>query len=155
VFGRSGCFSVHDHPGVVSDFFLAVDNYQGEGVSRHDLGLYEVLWSIFAIALFMLLVQKPRKRGFFMALLPMIYAPVRFFLDFLRETPDHGGDVRYFGLTPGQYGSILFFIVGVVIAVRVARKPEAQLMLPGASLPKDYEAPAPEKSGGTRKQRSR
>ena len=80
-------------------------------------------------------MRKPRKRGFFMALLPLIYAPVRFFLDFLRETPDHGGDVRYYGLTPGQYGSILFFLVGIVIAVRIARRPEATLMLPGATLP--------------------
>src|SRR5690606_17900974 len=27
-FGRMGCFTVHDHPGAVTDFFLAVDDYQ-------------------------------------------------------------------------------------------------------------------------------
>jgi phosphatidylglycerol:prolipoprotein diacylglycerol transferase len=155
VFGRSGCFSVHDHPGLASNFFLAVDNYGGEGIARHDLGLYEVLWSLFAIGLFLILVRKPRKRGFFMALLPIIYAPVRFFLDFLRETPEHGGDVRYFGLTPGQYGSLLFLLVGIIIAVRVARKPEAQLMLDGAPMPEPEPAPAAAKGGSARKQRSR
>jgi phosphatidylglycerol:prolipoprotein diacylglycerol transferase len=151
---RMGCFTVHDHPGMVSDFFLAVDNYDGEGVSRHDLGLYEVLWALAVAPLFWFLAKKPRKRGFFMALLPLLYAPVRFCLDYLRETPEHGGDVRYFGLTPGQYASMLFFVVGIVIAIRVARRPEATLMLNGGPIPADPEPPptttksrAPRKSG--------
>jgi phosphatidylglycerol:prolipoprotein diacylglycerol transferase len=147
VFGRSGCFSVHDHPGIVSHFFLAVDNYSGEGQPRHDLGLYEVLWSAAVIPLFLLLARAPRKRGFFLALLPILYAPIRFFLDFLRETQDHGGDVRYFGLTPGQYGSIVFLLVGVVLAIRVARGPEPTLMLSGAAPePDPNPTPAPNKS---------
>src|SRR4029077_13333831 len=115
LFGRTGCFSVHDHPGIVSNFALAVENYSGEGLPRHDLGLYEVLWSAAIIPLFLWLGKKPRPRGFFMALLPILYAPVRFFLDYLRETPDYGGDVRYFGLTPAQYGSIAFTLAGIAV----------------------------------------
>ena len=135
LFGRTGCFTVHDHPGLVSNFFLAVADYSGEGQPRHDLGLYEVIWSAAVIPLFLWLAKKPRRRGFFMALLPIVYAPVRFFLDYLRETPDHGGDVRYFGFTPGQYASIAFTLIGIAMAVRVARSPEPSLMLSGASLP--------------------
>lgn len=130
-FGRSGCFVVHDHPGRVTDFFLAVDNYNLQGQPRHDLGLYEVLWSAAVIVLFLWLGRKRRKRGFYMALLPLLYAPVRFFLDYLREVPANGGDVRYAGLTPGQYASLVFTLVGIAVAIRVARGPEAQLYIDG------------------------
>ena len=48
-------------------------------------------------------------------LLPLVYAPVRFFLDFLRAAPLEGGDVRYAGLTPAQWSSVA--MVGVGLAV--------------------------------------
>jgi len=101
-FGRMGCFTVHDHPGLVSHFFLAVDNYNEQGLPRHDLGFYEVLWSAAAISLNLWLGKSARPRGFFMAFIPIFYAPVRFFLDGLREIPLHGGDVRYYGFTPAS-----------------------------------------------------
>ncbi len=150
-FGRSGCFVVHDHPGLVSHFFLAVDNYNGEGVPRHDLGLYEVLWSAAAAGLFLWLARKPRRRGFFLVLLPLLYAPVRFMLDYLRETPENGGDVRYYGFTPGQYASVLFLVLGIVMAVRIARGPEPTLMLDGGPIP----TPPPEPDKGKAKAKGR
>jgi phosphatidylglycerol:prolipoprotein diacylglycerol transferase len=135
---RSGCFVVHDHPGVVTDFFLAVDNYYGEGQPRHDLGLYEVIWAIVMVPIVLVLARKPRPWGFFMAFVPIAYAPVRFGLDFLRETEANGGDVRYFGLTPGHYAAIVLLFTGIGVAVRVARGPQPTLMLPGAEpLPDD------------------
>ncbi|MDH5675501.1 MAG: prolipoprotein diacylglyceryl transferase [Myxococcales bacterium] len=94
IFARMGCFVVHDHPGIETDFFLAVDNYYGQGVARHDLGLYEVLWSLFMTPLVLWLDRTPRPLGFFTALVPIAYASVRFFLDYLREIPVHGGDIR-------------------------------------------------------------
>jgi len=60
IFARAGCFVVHDHPGIESDFFLAVANYDGEGVARHDLGLYEVLWSMVMTPLVAWLGKHPR-----------------------------------------------------------------------------------------------
>ena len=120
-FGRTGCFLVHDHPGVVTDFFLAVDDYWLHGQPRHDLGLYEALWSLAAFVLFVALGKRSRPEGFFLAALPLCYAPVRFFLDFLREGPDAGGDLRCFGLTPAQYGSVLLLGVGLALAYRVRR----------------------------------
>jgi phosphatidylglycerol:prolipoprotein diacylglycerol transferase len=122
IFARAGCFVVHDHPGVESDFVLAVANYNGEGVARHDLGLYEVLWSFVMTPVVLWLGNRPRPLGFFAALVPIAYASVRFFLDFLRETPLHGGDVRYFGLTPGHYASLAMLLAGVAIAARVAQR---------------------------------
>ena len=50
-----GCFVVHDHPGKVTDFALAVSDYRFGAPpfqARHDLGFYEVLYSALIIALF-------------------------------------------------------------------------------------------------------
>jgi phosphatidylglycerol:prolipoprotein diacylglycerol transferase len=123
-FGRAGCFLVHDHPGVVTSFPLAVENYAQQGAPRHDLGFYEMVWSLAVFGLFAALGKKRRRPGFFLALLPLLYAPVRFFLDFLRATTEAGGDLRYLGLTPGHYGSLSLFALGILLALRVFRGPE-------------------------------
>jgi phosphatidylglycerol:prolipoprotein diacylglycerol transferase len=146
LFGRTGCFVVHDHPGVTTDFFLAVDNYNLGGLPRHDLGLYEVFWSAAMMALVLWLGRKPRPTGFFMALVPGLYAVVRFGLDFLREGPAEGGDVRYFGLTPGHYSSVLMLLAAIAVGVRVARGPEIALWLDGAP-PEPYGEAKADSSG--------
>lgn len=142
LFGRMGCFVVHDHPGVVSDFFLAVDNYNEQGQPRHDLGFYEVLWSAAIIPVLLWLGKRPRPWGFFMAFVPLAYGPLRFFLDFLRETPEQGGDVRYAGLTPGHYAAVLMTLAGIAIAVRVSKGAPATLYLEGRQPPLDSEPKA-------------
>lgn len=130
VFGRLGCFTAHDHPGAVSTFFLAVENYQvGDPPwkPRHDLGLYEALWAIATVGLFTWLDRKPRRTGFYLALLPILYAPVRFFLDFLRVKPEQApgrGDIRYFDLTPGQWSSIALLAIGIWLMVIVYKRPQ-------------------------------
>jgi phosphatidylglycerol---prolipoprotein diacylglyceryl transferase len=130
-FGRMGCFVVHDHPGRETDFFLAVADYEighPPYVPRHDLGFYEVLWSAGMVILFLILVRKPRKPGVFVALVPTLYSPIRFLLDYLRVEKVEGGDARYFGLTPGQYSAIGFLILGVWLMRRA-------LVLPAEELP--------------------
>lgn len=127
--GRIGCFFAHDHPGAVTDFVLAVEDYQIFGMmppwqTRHDLGLYEAMFSVLVAGLFLVLGRKRRRRGFYLAILPLLYAPVRFGLDFLRATDVPQADPRFFGLTPGHYGSIALFLVGIALAVRVFRRPE-------------------------------
>ncbi|MCA9602609.1 MAG: prolipoprotein diacylglyceryl transferase [Polyangiales bacterium] len=130
LFGRTGCFVVHDHPGRVTDFFLAVDNYE-VGLPpyqpRHDLGLYEVFWCLVIVPWFFWLARKPRTPGLYIALLPITYAPIRFFLDYLRAEPVEGGDVRYFGFTPGQYASVLFLVAGVVMWWWIHRHPAPEV----------------------------
>lgn len=150
VFGRMGCFVVHDHPGRPSDFFLAVANYHGQGIARHDLGFYEVLWSAVMIPTVLLLGRKPRPWGFFIAFVVLAYAPLRFCLDFLREDVEHNGDVRYFGFTPGHYLAFLITLVGVAVAVRVKRGPPATLMLDGSTFPMDAPVVEPKRKASRR-----
>jgi phosphatidylglycerol:prolipoprotein diacylglycerol transferase len=106
---RLGCFTVHDHPGIRTDFFLAVNM---DGVPRHDLGLYEAILLLSLGALLWVLHRRGILRGRLLVLLGLLYGTARFFLDFLRARPGDGIDYvdgRYLGLTPAQY-----IVVGVV-----------------------------------------
>jgi phosphatidylglycerol---prolipoprotein diacylglyceryl transferase len=132
--GRLGCAFAHDHPGVRSDFFLAVRYPDG---GRHDLGFYEfLLLTGFAVA-FLLLRHKPRPWGFYGGILCAGYAPVRFGFDFLRERADAvglggfaTGDARYLGLTPAQWLCVPLFAVGVTLLARMKKEGTALPVVP-------------------------
>lgn len=112
-FGRIGCFSVHDHPSLPTDFWLGVYGIcpdKGPDVACHDLGFYEAIWSFFIFLTFVLLERKQRFSGHFIGILLVAYAPTRFFLDFLRHPLT---DIRYLGLTPAQYGSLVLLVLGI------------------------------------------
>jgi phosphatidylglycerol:prolipoprotein diacylglycerol transferase len=134
VLGRLGCFTAHDHIGRHSDFFLAVDfPQQYFGGPRHDLGLYEALWTMGIAALFFAFRNRPVKHGFFTALFCVTYAPIRFLLDFLRNQDLRGADVRWVGLTPAQWGMLAMFTAGAVLLVRFRNPdPEADRIPPPA-----------------------
>jgi phosphatidylglycerol:prolipoprotein diacylglycerol transferase len=117
VFGRLGCFSAFDHPGRPTTFFLG--QMDAKGIVRHNLGLEEALYTVLIVIVFSILGRKPRFTGFFLGMFLVLYTPFRFIVDYLRIV-----DVRYFGLTPGQYGCIALFIVGLVI-LRVRSKAAA------------------------------
>ena len=139
--GRIGCALIHDHPGQVSDFFLAVEmdvsNFlsqkelmvlyqetQGTIQARHDLGLYDSLLSFAITGLFLFWDRRPRFPGFYLGWFCILYFLPRFFLDYLRAT-DVGqwSDTRYLQLTPAQYGSIMLVMVGGWILWRQRNKP--------------------------------
>lgn len=96
VFGRMGCFAIHDHPGVETGSPLGIVM---DGVKRHDLGFYE-MWLMLALLLGIHWVARRGRPpdGAVVAFAATIYAPVRFAFDSLRIV-----DVRYAGLTPGQW----------------------------------------------------
>lgn len=120
VFGRTGCFVAFDHPGSPTDFFLG--QAEGPGLPPiHNLGLEEAIYTLVLIAAMFITGRQHRFPGFFVGLLAVLYAPVRFALDFMRKV-----DVRYAGLTPGQWGSIALLFVGIYIWMRQARKAQAQ-----------------------------
>ncbi len=132
-FGRVGCTFAFDHPGQpAADFALwnwfhettglgpevfplAMEYFDGQ--IRHNMGFYEAIIWLAIIVLFFFLSRKPRRRGLYLWSLALLYGVPRFFLDFLREYPDvlAHGDARYLGLTPAQYASIAFVIVGLVL----------------------------------------
>jgi phosphatidylglycerol:prolipoprotein diacylglycerol transferase len=112
-FGRLGCFSAHDHIGRPSHFFLAMD-FPRIG-PRHELGLYEAMWTAVIAGVFWVRRNKPFRPGEHVAWLAILYAPVRFMLDFLRNSDLPGADVRYGGLTFAQYGTIGLGIAGVAL----------------------------------------
>jgi phosphatidylglycerol:prolipoprotein diacylglycerol transferase len=112
-FGRLGCSLVHDHPGKLTDFFLAVDF---PGGARHDLGFYEWLFTILLIAILLIVRREKPADGFITGLVCCCYGPVRFCLDFLRVN-----DRLYGGFTPAQYFSIVFLLVGIWLLRRENR----------------------------------
>ncbi len=133
--GRVGCFTAHDHVGSRSDFFLAVDfpaeAYGGYyGGPRHDLGLYEAIYLIFMSVVFLMLRKKDLHHSSFAILFCFLYAPVRFCFDFLRSTDLQNNDIRYAGLTPAQYGSIILLIAGTVLFLRRKKEDTYQFFDP-------------------------
>ena len=128
IFGRAGCAIVHDHIGRPTAFPLAVNfdpMLEGLGM-RHDLGLYECLYSIVISAVFFTFRNRAWPAGSFLVLWTVLYAPVRFSLDFLRRTDEIPGfptaDVRWAGLTPGQWGSVTMLLLGVALFAHLRRK---------------------------------
>ena len=106
---RLGCFSVHDHPGVLTNFFLAV---QFPGGARHDLGLYDALLLFALTVLLYWLSRRQLLVGGLLAVLALSYGAMRFLLDFLRASDVAYADARYFGLTPAQYAALLLVVYG-------------------------------------------
>jgi phosphatidylglycerol:prolipoprotein diacylglycerol transferase len=107
---RLGCFSVHDHPGRLTQFFLAV---QFPGGARHDLGFYDAILLSALTGLLYALSRRESLRGHLLGVLALGYGVGRFLLDFLRATDVAYADARYLGLTPAQYVCILFVVYGV------------------------------------------
>lgn len=135
VFARLGCFAVHDHIGAPSQFFLALD-YPAPLGPRHAVALYEAL-AVAGICVVFLVLWRLRptlRHGTYTVLWCLLYAPTRFTLDFLRNSDLPQADVRWHGLTPAQYGSILMFSAGILLLVWFLRhRSEPLLGDPGES----------------------
>jgi phosphatidylglycerol---prolipoprotein diacylglyceryl transferase len=106
--GRLGCFMIHDHPGIFTNNFFAV-NFPGG--TRFDLGLVESGVSLVIFFIVYFGYKKWRTRpGLTLAIGFWLYSVVRFFLDFLRARDLFGADIRYGGLTPAQWGMAVLFV---------------------------------------------
>jgi len=134
IFGRTGCFTAHDHPGRHTDFFLAVRYPEGP---RHDLGFYELLFTIVMTAVLFAYNRKPRQPGRIIALATLMYAPVRFLLDFLRATDVARPDQRYLALTPAQWACIATFGLGLYLWRHGEATPPAPPAAPAEPPPGD------------------
>ena len=132
ILGRLGCALAYDHPGSETTSFVA--QYYHDGKARFNLGMLEAAYFVPLAAIFYVLGRRPRPAGFYVGLLCLVYAPFRFFLDFARYI-----DVRYFGLTPAQWGSLAVTAVGIGIMVMLQSRPRpdavAEPALPIAPSP--------------------
>jgi phosphatidylglycerol:prolipoprotein diacylglycerol transferase len=99
----------------------------GSHILAWNLGLVELVYLIPVNALVLWLAFRPVKTppsggrlpaGFIAVLVGILYAPVRFFLDYLRPETS---DPRHFGLTFAQWSSILAFGVSVYVAARILK----------------------------------
>jgi len=139
VFGRSGCASVHDHPGALASGYapLAVEFpsatpgvTEGPGLHvpvgpitfihglypRYDLGLLELMFTIVLASLLALTWRKRLATGTYVAVTCLAYSPVRFMMDFLRIRDVQGADPRYAGFTPAQWACFAMFVFGLAMA---------------------------------------
>jgi phosphatidylglycerol:prolipoprotein diacylglycerol transferase len=144
--GRIGCTVVSDHIGRSVDpnawySFLAMDYPTSEKLAHsgiaelvHDnpalktaelipawnLGFIELLWLIPVNALILWLAFRKKRvpAGFLIVLSGVLYAPVRFFLDFLRP---ENSDPRYLDLTFAQWASLLAFGAAAYVAYLVKK----------------------------------
>lgn len=130
--GRFGCALQHDHLGIASTHFLAVNFPSGP---RFDLGMLEFLYLIPVSLLFFVLdrtgflasAAKPGAQrgaaersppvGFYTGLFFALYGPARFAMDALRNE-----DARYLGWTPAQYLCVLATLAGVALVVGSVRR---------------------------------
>ncbi len=131
--GRIACTLVHDHVGHPTDFVLGVDYPQEvlaahglagalpEGatvVRAHHLGMYELacLVPINVVILWLAFRRRDPLRPAQLAVLTtLLYAPMRFGLELLRQAHT---DPRYVGLTFAQWGAIAVVVIAVVVGVR-------------------------------------
>jgi len=117
--GRIGCFLIHDHPGILTGFPLAVDF---PGGPRLDHGLLLSLAGFAIFGLFLVL----RRRGWeigadrwrYLPLLMLSYGGVRLALDFLRAWDLPQSDARFLHLTPAQYGAMVLIAVGAWLLLK-------------------------------------
>jgi len=127
--GRIGCYSVGEHLGHQTSFFLAV-HYLG-GVTRegpipigahiHNTALYETLLLLPLIVLLFQARRRGVRPGWLTAAFLLWYGVQRFCTDFLRAY-----DRRVLGLTGAQYGCIGLVIAGLVMIVLLRRPAPAQ-----------------------------
>jgi phosphatidylglycerol---prolipoprotein diacylglyceryl transferase len=162
MFGRAGCATVHDHEGAraTADTLIAVAwpaphernpptthfgfiEFIHGHEPRFDLGFLELLFTIVLAACFALTWRRRLPVGTYVIVSALAYAPVRLAMDFLRIPASEGGDTRYSGLTPAQYGCIALFLYGLVMIGYVRH-----LRARGVDLMDSVRAPPPEPDPG-------
>jgi phosphatidylglycerol---prolipoprotein diacylglyceryl transferase len=147
IFGRMGCSVAHDHMGIRAEpgTWLAVQAgpYEPSAVRhlplgielRHgeapqfDLGLLELFFTIVLASALVATWRWRFKDGFYVAIVALSYAPIRFLLDFLRIRGTPGADARYAGLTPAQWACTLLFLFGVLMVTRATRTGRSRELL--------------------------
>lgn len=119
IIARVGCFMIHDHMGKPCDCFLAIQTPDGP---RLEMAFLEILALLPLLVWFFISRNKKKPEGWYLSVLAMYYGVTRFTLDFFRATDIPEADVRYFGLTPAQYFSIVLVVLGVYFWSKIKKK---------------------------------
>lgn len=150
--GRVGCYSVGEHFGRQSDFFLAT-RYDGgsvrepqlgdvplvKGMTFHNTSLYEMITLGLLFLVMTAIIARARRKGTYprpatLVALFMVWAGgVRFLLDTLRVN-----DERALGMTGAQWMSLVMVPYGIYLWVKV--RPQVSKLVGADGLP--LEAPA-------------
>lgn len=115
VFGRIANFINGELIGKTTNINFCVKYPNVEGC-RHFSQLYESAKSL--IIFFVLLFLKLKKKlseGFLFWMFILLYGGLRFFVTFFKEDP------LYFGLSIGQWLSLVMFIVGIVMVFKTSK----------------------------------
>lgn len=118
ILGRVGCVMIHDHLGRISSSIFTVQTASG---NRLEMAFLEILGLLPLAVTFLIFKNKKMPDGWFMGILFVYYSILRFVLDFFRATDIQQADVRYLGLTPGQYFGILLGMAGIFLLKRKDR----------------------------------
>jgi phosphatidylglycerol:prolipoprotein diacylglycerol transferase len=140
--GRLGCALIHDHPGVTVakgtlGSLLAVawptgpDDgthhvlgplhvVTGGSTARYDLGLLEFFILASIAIYFSTTWKKDWRLGSYTIVAGLVYGPLRFVLDFLRDHEGPGADLRHGGLTFAQYWSLA--VIGIALYLLAKRR---------------------------------
>lgn len=121
IFGRIGCYSVGEHFGRRSDFFLASEFRGGDtvepatvGESFHNTAMYEGLGLIVLLVLLTVLRRRDPRPGTLLAVFCLWYGLQRFLTDTLRAFDD-----RTLGLTGAQMLMVVVFGFGLLLVARL------------------------------------
>ena len=107
---RLGCAVAHDHPGIRSTAWFAVQFPDGK---RLDMGLLDAVVLLALGAVLWLLARKKRPELALLGMFALGYSGPRFLLDFLRATDLPDSDRRLAGLTPAQWIFLGMIALGV------------------------------------------
>lgn len=132
--GRIGCYSVGEHFGSLSNFFLAVRYDGGElrestigdgpdavrivpGTTFHNTALYEFLYLLVLFGILGLLVRRKAQPATLMGVFCIFYGVSRFLTDFVRVN-----DKQFLGLTGAQF--LMLAVAGAGVWVLTSVRPK-------------------------------
>lgn len=108
--GRLGCFFIFDHPGGVTSFFLG-EVYYGDGLVRHNHGLYLSLNALVMFCVFMVVKRRFTPEAPFYTTVFLLWdGAYRLLVDGNRIL-----DSKFFGLTAAQIFGIIMIVLGIIL----------------------------------------
>lgn len=118
IIGRIGCFSMGiDEPtyGVPTRFFMGVD--LGDGILRHPIMLYEIIYLLLLIFLFNRLKHKELINGDRFKLLMVLYFLFRFVIEFIKPYQS-----LFLNLSSIHWSALFIFIYYYRFIIRISKQ---------------------------------